>query len=85
VVDLVAGGDKRQRAHGHFLLIRFAAARPGILLERTKQADARAAHGPKLLGKIRECPLAKPSASYVVILLEAGERRLIGTCEPQCR
>src|SRR5882762_2648756 len=71
VVHLVARGDKSQRAHGHFLLIGQAAARPDIFLERTKQADARAAHGSKLLGKACECPLAKRSTPHVVILLKS--------------
>src|SRR6266480_2732199 len=83
VVHLVARGDKSQRAHGHFLLIGQAAARPDIFLERTKQADTRAAHGSKLLGKACERPLAKRTTPHVVILLESGKRRLIGARKPQ--
>src|SRR2546429_9572064 len=48
-------------SHGHFLLIGQAAARPDIFLERTKQADTRAAHGSKLLGKACERPLDRKS------------------------
>src|SRR5258708_6954673 len=84
MVYLVARGHKSQRAHRHLFLIGQAAPGPGILVERTKQADARAAHRPKLLNEARECPLAKRTTPHVVILLESGKRRLIGARESQC-
>src|SRR5207244_7561146 len=60
-LPILPRGDESKGAYGHFFLIGRAAPRPDVFLEGTKQADARAAHGSKLLGEARECPLAKRS------------------------
>src|SRR5258707_2285134 len=83
-MQLVPSHNERQSTHADFILVGHAAPLPGLFPERLEKRDARRTHQPELLSQVRQGALREVTSAHLVVLLEAGKRRLVAARNPQC-
>src|SRR5208283_1117862 len=77
MVPLVPGKNIRQGTHTDLLLIGHAPPQPCCRIERVQQRNAGSPHRREFFQKFHQGPRREIPGFYLIILLEASERRLV--------
>src|SRR5947208_17006116 len=80
-MELVAGDDETQGAHGDRVAVRDAAASQVVLREIAKDVDRCRSNGLKFVGQPADATLVESASRHIGVLVEATDRFRVATVE----